>query len=546
MTIKLRDYQTSIIARVQEAWSSGATNVAIQLSTGGGKTVVFSALINMLKVPTITIAHRSEIVSQVSLTLARYGIRHNIVAQKNIVREIIALHLLEFNKSFYDAQSQCHVAGVDTLLRMDVKTAWFKKIKLVVQDEAHHVLKDNKWGKAAGLFPNARGIYPTATPIRADGKGLGRHANGIIDALIVGPQMRNLINEGFLTRYRIVAPKSDIDLTQVPIAAGGDYSLPKLRTAVHKSHITGDVVKHYLKFARGKLGVTFAVDIEAATEIAQAFREQGVSAEVITGKTPDMLRASIMRKFRNREIMQIVNVDLLGEGVDVPALEVVSMARPTQSYCLYSQQFGRALRPMQGKEHALIIDHVGNVIRHGLPDDVRRIWSLDGRAAKLRTSPLDVVPVKTCLNTECLAVYERTKRECPQCGYYTPPADRSKPEYVDGDLTELDESILEQMRGEIKRIDGAPRVPQHLDAIAKRAIVNRHNERRDAQVSLRNTIAQWAGFLKEQGLNDSEMYRQFYFDYGIDVASAQVLNCSDANDLEDKIKLTINQFAGVA
>src|SRR6185437_5975157 len=321
----LRPYQEDVLTKIYSAWNNGARNVLAQLATGGGKTVLLAKIIKDNDGMAIAIAHRVELVSQISLTLARHGISHNIIAQKPAIREICALHLTEVGRSYYDPLSRkCVVAGVDTLIKMNNEPL-FKKINLVIQDEAHHVLRDNKWGKAAALFPNARGFYPTATPVRADGRGLGRHADGIIDEMVLGCPMRELINLGFLTDYRIFAPPSDLDLTEVPISASGDYSPPKLRHAVHKSHITGDVVSHYKRIADGKLGVTFAVDIKAATEIAEEFRKQDVTAEVISSKTPDLLRASIMRKFRNREILQIVNVDLLGEGVDVPAIEVVSM-----------------------------------------------------------------------------------------------------------------------------------------------------------------------------------------------------------------------------
>ena len=323
------------------------------------------------------------------------------------------------------------------------------KITLIIQDEAHHVLRSNKWGQAAALFPNALGLYPTATPIRADGHGLGRHADGLIDAMIKGPTMRDLIKRGYLTDYRIFAPKSDIDLSQVTISAGGDYSPNKLRIAVHKSHITGDVVTHYLKIAPNKLGVTFAVDIKSAAEIAAEFRQWGVTAKVISSKTPPLIRQQIMRKFRNREIMQLVNVDILGEGVDVPAIEVISMARPTQSFCTFTQQFGRALRPAPGKETAIIIDHVNNVMRHGLPD-APRTWSLDRRERRSRVTPEDVIPLKTCIL--CLSVYTRFLRNCPYCGHYQPPMNRSAPEFVDGDLHELDPQVLAQLRGEADHI----------------------------------------------------------------------------------------------
>ncbi len=532
--MELRDYQKTVIQEVYNKWDSGLQNIGVQLATGGGKTVLFSKIISDHNGYAIAIAHRIELVSQISLTLARYGIRHNIIAQKQAIREIVSLHLEEFKKNYYDPHAKKIVAGVDTLLRLPETTPWFQHVTLVIQDEAHHVLKKNKWGKAASLFPKARGFYPTATPVRADGYGLGQHADGVLDTLVLGPSMRDLIREGYLTDYRIFAPPSDIDLTEVPIAASGDFSAPKLRTAVHKSHITGDVVEHYLKIAKDQLGVTFAVDIEAATEITTAFKSQGVPAEVVSGKTPDLLRSHIMRRFRNREILQIVNVDLLGEGVDVPAISCVSFARPTASFSLYSQQFGRALRPMPGKTHAIIIDHVSNVMRHGLPD-AYRAWSLDRRERRSRSQADDVEPLKTCLNLDCFSVYSRVYKSCPFCGHYTPPAQRSSPKQVDGDLTELDPDVLSKLRGEIDSVYGAPKVPQYLDRYAQAAIIKRHDERKEIQKALRSNIAQWAGYLKLKNYTDSEMYRQFYITFGIDVATAQTLNIKNTEELNKRV-----------
>jgi len=531
--MELRDYQYKLIEDVTAAWETGATNVLMQLSTGGGKTVVFSDIIAKCGEPSVAIAHRVEIVSQISLTLARYGVRHNIIAQPSAIREIVSIHMQELGRRYYDPSATCTVAGVDTLIRMDEHTPWFKNIKLVVQDEGHHPLKENKWGIAANLFPNARGLYPTATPCRADGKGLGRHADGIIDAMVQGPSMRELILAGHLTDYRIFAPPSDLNLTNVPITAGGDFSNPKLREAVHESHIMGDVVDHYLKIAKGLLGVTFAVDVEAATQIAAAFRKQGVPSEVISAKTPALLRSQIMRKFKNREILQLVNVDLLGEGVDVPAIEVVSMARPTQSYGLYCQQFGRALRPMPGKTHAIIIDHVDNVKRHGLPD-APRVWTLDRRERKRKTAD-DVIPTKTCM--DCFAVFEGFRKSCPFCDYVNPPRGRSTPEEVEGDLFELDADVLAALRGEIKRIDDVARIPHGLPVPAEIAIAKRHLIRQEAQHDLRASMASWAGYYHPQ-LQDCEIYRLFYHTFHIDILTAQTLNTADAL----KLKITIDEL----
>ncbi len=528
----LRDYQIDIVSDIYGAWSRGSVNVLAQLATGAGKTVVMSKVISDYTGNSIAIAHRVELVGQISLMLARFGIRHNIVAQKQTIQNIIATQHNELGRSYYDPHSRCVAAGVDTLIRLPPKTPWFNQVGLVVIDEAAHVLRENKWGSAASLFPHARGLYPTATPIRADGKGLGRHADGIIDEMVHGPCMRELILAGHLSEYRIFAPPSDLDLTPVPISASGDYSPVKLRTAVHKSHITGDIVSHYLRIAPGKLGITFAVDIESATEIAREFRRCGVPAEVVSSNTPDLLRNAIMKKFRNREVMQLVNVDILGEGVDVPAVEVVSMGRPTQSYGLFAQQFGRALRPSPGKTHAIIIDHVNNVQRHGLPD-APRIWTLDRRDRRSRGTPDDVIPLKTCLG--CMAVFEKYHRNCPFCGHFTPPAVRSSPEFVDGDLLELNVDILAKLRGEVARIDGEAKLPGNVEPYVQRAIANRHAERQEAQRELRANIAQWAGYRKHDGDSDSVIYRRFFTKFGIDILTAQTLNVKEAQVLTQKV-----------
>lgn len=543
--MELRDYQKQVIKEIEYAWiTCNLGNVGIQLPTGAGKTVIISNIAAREKGMSVLIAHRVELVSQISLTLGRHGVRHGLIAPRNAVRNIVALHMAELGRSFYDPNAYCKVGGVDTIVRMN--EPWFKNVNLVIQDEGHHPLKKNKWGKVAELFPKARGLYPTATPVRADGCGLGRHADGVLDRLVVGPSMRELIDWGYLTDYRILVPPNNLDLSEVPLSASGDFSPPKLRNAVHKSCITGNIVAHYLKFAKGKLGVTFAVDIQAATEIAAEFRTQGVAAEVITGKTPDLLRAQIMNRFRNREILQLVNVDLLGEGVDVPGIEVVSLGRPTESLAVYQQQVGRALRPMPDKDKAIIIDHVGNVLRHGLPDKLRT-WSLDRRERRSKNDTAGEIALKVCANPECLLAYERTKRICPYCGFYMAPMSRTAIEHVDGDLIELDAATLAKLRGEVNRIDGAPRIPGHLDSIAQRGVLNRHRARQDAQGSLRQQIALWAGYQRQLGRDDSEIYRLFYFENGIDILSAQALGATAAQVLEQKIseKLTNLNIVGV-
>jgi DNA repair protein RadD len=539
----LRPYQSQIIADVRADWARGLMNVCAVSATGSGKTVVASAILADEAGASVFIAHRTELVSQASLAIAREGIRHRVIGPDSLRRACGAIHMNEFGRSFYDPGAKCAVAGVDTLVRMDANDPWFRQVTLWICDEAAHLLAENKWGRAVSMFPNARGVGFTATPLRSDGKGLGRHADGVFDSLVLGPPMHRLLADGFLTPYRVFCPPSDVDLSNVPTSAAGDFSPEPLRRAVHKSHITGDVVAHYQRIAAGKLGMTFCVDVEAAEETAAAFRAAGVPSQVITGKTPDLLRAQVMQRFRNREVMQLVSVDILGEGVDVPAVEVVSLARPTQSFSLFAQQVGRALRLMEGKTHAIVLDHVGNVMRHGLPD-APRTWSLDRRERRSRSAPSDVIPVRTCLNVEptpCLAVYERVHSACPYCGHVPVPLGRAAPEQVDGDLHELDPAVLARMRGEVARIDGDPVIPHGVAHPVGLAIRKTHIARQQAQTALRETIALWAGWQRSLQRSNSEGYRRFYWQFGTDVLSAQALGAADAETLKARIDAELNR-----
>lgn len=574
---RLRPFQETIKASVFQHWQEGRRNVLVKSPTGSGKTVILADIVRTVDRASAVIAHRSELVSQISLALARENVRHRIVGPDSLRRNCVSLHMDKLGRSMYDAGARVGVCGVDTLVNRDVsQDAWFRQVGLWVQDEAHHVLKDNKWGAAAEMFPNALGLGVTATPARADGKGLGAHADGLFDGMVQGPELRELIDTGYLTDYRIFAPPSDVDYSEVTVTASGDLSPVKLRAAVHASDkIVGDVVAHYLKIAKGKLGVTFAVDVESAKEIAQAFRDAGVPAEIVSAKTPDLLRAQILRRFERREVLQLVNVDLFGEGFDLPAIEVVSMVRKTESWPLFVQQFGRALRLMvepsllakwgdftneqrlafiaaSDKPVALIIDHVGNVIRHGLPD-APRLDTLDRRERR-SSGPSDAIPTRVCTNTNahgveglvCAATYERFHKSCPFCGFYPEPPARNAPEFVDGDLFELDAETLAAMRGKVAAIEGAPRIPQHLDAMAARGVMNRHHERQQAQHVLRELIALWAGWQQHQGRDDSQSYRVFFHTFGIDVLSAQALGRPDAEALAAKIQTVLNRHGVIA
>ena len=401
----------------------------------------------------------------------------------------------------------------------------------LIVHNCHHVLPENQWGKAVDLFPNAIGLGVTATPLRTDRQGLDRS----FDTMVIGPTARDLIDAGYLTEYRIFCPPVSLDLSHVRVSdSTGEFVAKDLSAEVERSQIVGDVVQHYLRIAPGGRGLTFAVDLASAAKIADAFNAAGVPAAVVSGDTPDRVRADLLDRLARGDVKQLVNVDLFGEGMDCPTLEVVSMARPTQSYGLFVQQFGRVLRPAPGKTHGIVIDHVGNVIRHGLPD-APRAWSLSAPERRRKGDPdPDNIPITAC--TACFQPYPRTKVACPWCGNRPVPAGRSLPEEVDGDLIELDPVVLAQMRGEADRIIGDPQIPVSADPLTTLAIKKRWAERQTAQNQLREAIAQWAGVWKYgRDETDREIQRRFFHTFGIDIVSAQGLGAADADALRSKV-----------
>lgn len=534
--MQLRSDQEDVEARIYDAWRRGAKNVAPVMCTGSGKTQLFSKMIGDHQSGAVAIAHRKELVNQISTTLGMWGVRHQVLAQRDTVRSIVDNHRRKLGENFVRVNTNVIVASVDTLNNQaSALKGLIPQVKLVVIDEAHHVLRDNKWGQAFSLFPNAKGLLPTATPERGDGRGLARSADGLLDEMVLGLSMRETINRGNLCDYIIYAPRSDFDLRGVKKDAGtGDYNKKQLRAALEKSKITGDIVESYKKFAYGKRGITFCDCVMSAEVVADKYRRAGIPALVVDAGTKSSIREQATRDLESGKLWQLVNVDLFGEGYDVPCVEVVSFGRPTASYGLYVQQFGRVLRTAPGKTHGIVIDHVGNVEAHLVPDAPRE-WNLHGRSSRSSDASLLYT---TCLG--CAHLVHRYKTECPNCGEALTNArkvdlrtGRSPIETVDGDLELLSDDILRAMRGEIHRVDSPWTEPARSpkDIVLQR----RHMERQAAQAMIRPAMGWWAAYTQQQGLTPRESAKLFYLQFGLSVPEAQALGGKAAQDLLGRI-----------
>lgn len=536
--IQLRPDQFQLDTDMTDAFNAGARNVLGVLPTGGGKSVIMSERIlrrHLLGSVQFVGAHRVELVGQMSMHVARRGIKHRIIAPKDVVNAVIAEQREEFNgHSFINPSSNCSVGSVDTLnARADELAQWAQQVDHWSMDEAHHLLKLNKWGRSVALFPNARGEGWTASPQRAGGEGLGSHHDGLFDDMVLGPDMRHLINIGALTDYEIVIPENDFEIDDADLAPSGDWSTARMRDASKKSHIVGDVVEQYVKWAYGKRFICFATDVETAGEMANKFNAVGIPVAAVSAKTPRDLRREYIKRFKAGKLWGLINVDLFGEGFDVPAVEVVIMARPTASLAVYLQQFGRALRTLLGKLIGLVIDLVSNWKRHGFPDKPHH-WTLDRREkrAKREKDP-EEIDLTACRS--CSRPYERFYSACPYCGAVPPlpdPASRTLAQ-VDGNLMLLTRERIAAMH-QATALESPASVCERVQAGpgGRGAGVHHMNlqmEKFAAQQRLKDALAQWGAIQRAKGRPDDQSYKRFYLTTGIDMVSALAADRSRAD-----------------
>lgn len=531
MKVTLRPYQQSLKADIYNAWQAGFVNVLAVSPTGSGKAMTLCTLAHELAythgMPVVIKVHRKELVSQLCGTLAQLDIPHNIIAQKNTILEIVEEEKRLHGKSYYEPRSPITVVSVDTLLsRADRYREWAQRQRVWILDEAAHQLKDNKWGKCSALFPNALGVGFTATPQRLDKKGLGRHAFGLFDVMVQGPTVRWLIDNGFLSKFKVVVPKSDYkDYLEDNGSSTQDYTAKARAYASAHSHIVGDVVENYLKFINGKQAIVFADCISAGKKIEEEFKSRGVEAKLLTGDTPSKERLQGVLNYRDRKIKVLINVDLFDEGFDVPGTDAVIMARPTKSLGKYLQMFGRSLRVAKGKDYAILLDHVGNLAYHGLPDKIRK-WTLDNIVKKRDTTNL----IRVCMNTTCNLPYDRWLEACPFCGTEPERVSRTPGmtarealEVVEGDMELLDPETLRELEQELELEDPytlEERVRRAAGDFAGKAARKKQQERIETQKELAEVIALWAGRERERGLKDRQIKKKFYLTFNMSITGA--------------------------
>jgi superfamily II DNA or RNA helicase len=331
----------------------------------------------------LILAHRGEIIRQIVDALRDEGVTAGVIRSGE-----------PMNLSF-----PVQVASIQTLVkRLDL----VQKPDFIVVDESHHIASAS-YHAVMAAYSSAHVLGVTATPERLDGKGLGDY----FQTMVRGPEVAWLIENGYLANPVYYAP-STVDLSGVHVRMG-DFAKNEIAGIMEKPSIVGDAVKHYLKYASGRTAITFCVNLKHAAQVAESFNRAGVKSEVIDGTQTDRERSGIIDRLGKGETRNMVSCDLVGEGFDCPSVGAAILLRPTASLGLHLQQLGRSLRAKSDGGNAIILDHVGNCVRHGLAEEERE-WSLEGSASKRRKRE-SALETRTCEN--CFAVFTGTV--CPQC-----------------------------------------------------------------------------------------------------------------------------------
>ena len=396
MSVDLRPYQTAALDEIRDAMRAGKRRVMLQLPTGGGKTLTAAAMLVAALSKgsrSLFVAHRKELIDQTVSTFARLG--------------ELRLGVIRAGDRRRDPEAPIQIASIQTLVRRSRPEA-----QIVFIDEAHRAAAKSYLSLLED-YPEAFFVGLSATPCRSDGKPLTMFGH-----MVHGATYAQLIADGFIVAPDVYGTPILADLSTVRTTAG-DYNAADLEEAVNKRALIGNMVSEWTRRSGGRRTVVFAVSVAHSQAIVAQFAREGVRAEHLDGTTPEIERSSILARLASGETTVVSNVGVLCEGWDLPACKCLVLARPTKSLALYMQMAGRILRPWQGVT-PVILDHGGNVDRHGLPHEDRE-WSLTEKAKRDPRAP----PLRAC--PECFAMVTAALRACPHCGAEFPAAVSPEP-----------------------------------------------------------------------------------------------------------------------
>lgn len=448
--IVLRPYQKDFVGNVRNEFVHRHKRVVGVAPCGSGKTVMAAYMVRGAVSKgnrVIFLVHRDELIAQTAHTFAKFGIEFGVIAAGTEMRTDIPVQ----------------IASVQTLSRRLDKV---NAPDFIICDECHHILAKT-YRKIIDAFPNARLLGLTATPQRMGGVTLG----DVFDSMVESLSVNQLIKLGCLSKFDYFSADVGVDLSHVR-KHFGEYVNSDIEAVMSDKKIIGGIVENYLKYAGGKQAICYCVNVAHSQKVADAFNEAGIKTAHVDGNTDKQVRKYFVEQFRVGKIKVLCNAELFSEGFDVPNCQCVILARPTNSLTLYIQQAMRALRrdPTNPNKIAVIIDHVRNYVRHGLPNKIHN-W-------RLLPEVYEVWRLCKICNKKVLPFVDKDGNDvCPKCGEIIPPPEKQmrleepdeQPEF---DTTEHDGNLQkietpDDDGDQAPKIKHAPRTPEEFLAAAK-------------------------------------------------------------------------------
>jgi DNA repair protein RadD len=404
-----RAYQTQALNHLRTLIHDGYRKLLLVAPTGSGKGTLATMMVEgsvRLGRRSLFLCNRRNLVHDLSRRLTRLGLAHGVI-MAGVER----------------ASSPVQVASIDTLRNLKDKPP----AELIFLDEAHFAVSEG-WTAILRMYPDACVVGMTATPIRLDGRGLGK----VFQVMVECPGVAALTRMGYLVPTRVFGAVPP-DLRGVR-KEKDDWNGPQLAEATNRPQLVGDIVDHWLRIAEQRPTVAFACDVNHSQHITEKFLAAGVPAKHVDAYTPDAERDATWTALMSGELKVVSSIGIISYAWDCPPVSCAILARPTESEQLYLQQVGRILRPFATKRDAIVLDHAGNTVRHGFVDAERK-WSLDDEVLATRRAERELAIAVTMCQA-CWRAYPSNLANCPECGTLRAKNVR-KIRTAPGELTEL-------------------------------------------------------------------------------------------------------------
>lgn len=346
---ELYQYQRGAIQKIFKCFESAKEDYHLlyQLPTGGGKTVIFSEIVNQyLKTRSkkvLVLTHRIELCKQTSAVLSEFGVRNKVIDSKA---------KLDDQKDF-----DCFVAMVETLNnRLKDNKLDISNIGLVIIDEAHY----NSFTKLFKFFDNSFLLGVTATPLSSN---IELPMTDNYNELIVGESIESLIENRFLAEANMFS--YNVGLTSLVVGANGDYTVKSSEDLYTNNEMLSKLMDAYNERCNNKKTLIFNNGINTSLFVYDLFKRAGMPIAHLDNTTTKKERSNILKWFKETPNAILTSVSILTTGFDEPSVEAIILNRATKSLTLYYQMIGRGSRIFKNKKSFDVVDLGNNFHRFG-------------------------------------------------------------------------------------------------------------------------------------------------------------------------------------